>query len=100
MATQGPLRVVIAIVSIVVALVAAFYASLLPGLPAPSQVSKAATAAALWRSRSRSQSGLSNTRVTISSRPPVYFFSHGGVGFEVPSFPFLNAKANVEISQM
>lgn len=71
---QGPLRFVVAIASILVALVAAFY-SLLPGLPVPSQVPKAATAL----SRLGSQSAVSSANVTMPFRPPVYFFSHGGV---------------------
>lgn len=61
--------------SIVVALAAAFYASLLPELPVPSQVAKAATALSNLSSRIKS----STTNVTMAPRPPVYFFSHGGV---------------------
>lgn len=74
MAASGPLRVVVVIISIAVALVAAFYASLLPELLLPSQVSKAAAAL----SSLRSKAGLPTTNVTMASRPPVYFFSHGG----------------------
>lgn len=74
MAAQGPLRVVVALVSILIALAAAFYASLLPELPVPSQLSKVATALSSFRSQSR----VPNTEMTMSSRPPVYFFSHGG----------------------
>ncbi|KAJ0123502.1 hypothetical protein J7T55_011967 [Diaporthe amygdali] len=74
MANQGPLRFVVVVGSIVVALAAAFYASLLPELPVPSQVAKAATALSNLSSRIKS----STTNVTMASRPPVYFFSHGG----------------------
>lgn len=82
MATSGPLRVVIVIVSIAVALLAAFYASLLPELPVPSQVSEAVAALSSLRSKPE----LLTTDVTMPSRPPVYFFSHGGVCHELPAF--------------
>lgn len=82
MASSGPLRVVVTITSIVVALVAAFYASLLPELSVPSQVSK--VAAALSGLKSKIQ--LSTSNVTMASRPPVYFFSHGGVCHKIPAF--------------
>lgn len=82
MASTGPLRVVVAITSIVVALVAAFYASLLPELPVPSQLSQAVSAL----SRLRSKAELSTTGVTMAARPPVYFFSHGGVRHNSPAF--------------
>lgn len=70
------------IISIAVALVAAFYASLLPELPVPSQVSKAVAAL----SSLRSEAELPTTNVTMASRPPVYFFSHGGVCYGIPAF--------------
>lgn len=86
MATSGPLRVVAVIISIVVALVAAFYASLLPELPVPSQVSKAAAALSSLRIKAE----LPTTNVTMASRPPVYFFSHGGVCHEIPAIKILD----------
>lgn len=81
--------------SIVVALVAAFYASLLPELPVASQVSKAAAALSSLSSKIKP----STSNVTMASRPPVYFFSHGGVGHQALSV-CSTLKANPEISQM
>lgn len=87
MALQGSLRVAVAIVSILVALAAAFH-SLLPRLPVPEQVSKAATAL----SRFTSQNAISSTNVTMPFRPPVYFFSHGGVRTQILLSPLLNSS--------
>lgn len=95
MATSGPLRVVVAIISIAVALVAAFYASLLPELPVPSQVSKAAAALSGLKSKVE----LSPSRVTMASRPPVYFFSHGGVCHRIPALSRSILKPTLGISQ-
>lgn len=96
MASSGPLRVVVAITSIGVALVAAFYASLLPELPVPSQVSK--VAAALSGLKSKVQ--LSTSNVIMASRAPVYFFSHGGVCHQIPYFRPEILKRTSKISQM
>ncbi|KAJ4386666.1 hypothetical protein N0V93_009564 [Gnomoniopsis smithogilvyi] len=70
-------RALVAVFSVIVALVAAYYSSLLPELSMFSRASKALQRPALSNFTSNTQfSSLKNS--TMASRPPVYFFSHGG----------------------
>lgn len=77
MANPGPLRAMIVIFSIIVALVAAFYASLLPEIPMFFRTSSKAAVPALTSLTGKLQDSTKNG--TISQRAPVYFLSHGGV---------------------
>lgn len=70
-------RALIAVFSVVVALVAAYYSSLLPELPIFSRTSKPLQDPVL--SNFTSKAHYSSENLTIATRPPVYFFSHGGV---------------------
>lgn len=66
----------IVIFSIVVAVVAAFYASLLPEIPMFSRASKAVPALSSLTGKLQDSSTKSGIK---SPRAPVYFLSHGGV---------------------
>lgn len=84
MASQMSTRALIAIFSVIVALVAAYYSSLLPELPSFSRASEAVqhTVVSDFTSKTHYSSGNS----TIATRPPVYFFSHGGVRDAAPVY--------------
>lgn len=70
----------IVIISIIIALVAAFYASLLPEIPMFSRASSSkAVPAAISSLTAKLQDSTSNNITTVSGRAPVYFLSHGGV---------------------
>lgn len=70
-------RAFVAVFSVIVALVAAYYSSLLPELPMFSRASKAVQRPVLSNFTPKAQ--YSSTNSTMATRPPVYFFSHGGV---------------------
>lgn len=65
----------IVIFSIVVAMVAAFYASLLPDIPIFSRASKAVPALTSLKGKLHD----STKNGAMPQRAPVYFLSHGGV---------------------
>lgn len=77
MASQMSTRALIAIFSVVIAIVAAYYSSLLPELPSFSRASKAVQHPVVSDFTSKTHDTSGNS--TIATRPPVYFFSHGGV---------------------
>lgn len=69
-----PNRAIVAVLSIIVAVVAALYTSLLPPLAIFWRASKAAAALSNLPSKAQYTAG----NVSMAPRAPVYFFSHGG----------------------
>jgi hypothetical protein len=91
MANSVPLRAMIVIVSIIIAVVAAFYASLLPEFPMFSWASKAVPALSSLTAKYQD----SSKNLAMPQRAPVYFLSHGGVRFYISKIKPLGRQSIV-----
>lgn len=98
----SPARAIFAIVSILVAVAAVLYASLLPDIP-PMRWRASKITPALSNLTSKFHRTADGANATMATKPPVYFFSHGGPDVmykkDHPVYPVLQ-KIGKEITSL